>query len=155
MDPPLPSQRVNESCSRTQPGVRNQNHSNQSNALPQHFPSQCSKCTVESVQCSTTAFPQSVLKVYCRISPMLYHSISPVSAQSVLSNQSNALPQHFPSQCSKCTVNSYGPEVIKLFSCSAQLSWKFKVLINTEIAKINQHFRFRSPNPVIYPAYKC
>ena len=48
-----------------------------------------------------------------------------------------------------------GPEVIKLFSCSAQLSWKFKALINTEIAKINQHLRFRSPNPVIYPANKC
>ena len=43
----------------------------------------------------------------------------------------------------------------ELFSCSAQLSWKFKVLIHTEIAKINQHFRFRSPNPVIYPANKC
>ena len=28
------------------------------------------------------------------------------------------------------------PEVIKLFSCSTQLSMKFKLLINIEIAKI-------------------
>ena len=30
-----------------------------------------------------------------------------------------------------------GPEVIKLFSCSAQLSIKFELLINTEIGQIN------------------
>ena len=30
-----------------------------------------------------------------------------------------------------------GPEVIKLFSCSTQLSIKFKLLINYIIAKIN------------------
>ena len=29
-----------------------------------------------------------------------------------------------------------GPEVIKLFSCSTQLSLKFQLLINTEIAQI-------------------
>ena len=47
------------------------------------------------------------------------------------------------------------PEVIKLFSCSAELRFKFKVLISTEIAKINLNFRFRSAKPVIYPADKC
>ena len=29
-----------------------------------------------------------------------------------------------------------GPEVIKLFSCSTQLSLKFQILIDTEIAQI-------------------
>ena len=32
--------------------------------------------------------------------------------------------------------------VIKLFSCSAQLSMKFKMLINIEIAEINGTFGF-------------
>ena len=40
-------------------------------------------------------------------------------------------------------------------SCSAQLSLKLKVLINTEIAEINWNFGFRSTKPVIYHAYKC
>ena len=48
-----------------------------------------------------------------------------------------------------------GPEVIKLFSCSTQLSMKFKLLINTEIDKINGNFRFKSTKQVIYPANKC
>ena len=43
-------------------------------------------------------------------------------------------------------------EVIKLFSCSTQLIIKFKLLINTEMTKINRNSRFK---PVIYPAYKC
>ena len=48
-----------------------------------------------------------------------------------------------------------GTEVIKLFSCSTQLSIKLKLLINDEIAQINLDFRFRSPKPVIYSAHKC
>ena len=32
-----------------------------------------------------------------------------------------------------------GPEVIELFSCSTQLSLKFQILINTEIAQIYCH----------------
>ena len=48
-----------------------------------------------------------------------------------------------------------GAEVIKLFSCSTQLSMKFKMLINIEIAKIYGIFRLKSPKPVIYPANKC
>ena len=48
-----------------------------------------------------------------------------------------------------------GPEVIKLFSCSTQLRMKFKLLINTETAKINENFRFQSQKPVVYPANKC
>ena len=46
-------------------------------------------------------------------------------------------------------------EVIKLFSCSTQLSMKFKMLINIEITKIDGIFRFNSLEPAIYPAYKC
>ena len=48
-----------------------------------------------------------------------------------------------------------GAEVIKLFSCSTQLSMKFKMLINIEIAKIDGIFRFNSLEPAIYPANKC
>ena len=46
-----------------------------------------------------------------------------------------------------------GVEVIKLFSCSTQLSIKSKLLLNDKIDQIN--FRIRSQNTVIYPAYKC
>ena len=56
--------------------------------------------------------------------------------------------------CLKCAL-SPGSENIKHFSCSTQLSMKFKLLINTEIAKINGNIRFKSPKPVIYPANKC
>ena len=41
-------------------------------------------------------------------------------------------------------------KVIKLFSCSTQLSMKFKPLINIEIAEIYEIFRFKSPKPVVY-----
>ena len=48
-----------------------------------------------------------------------------------------------------------GPEVIKLFSCSTQLSKKFQLLIHVEIVKISRKFRFRTQKLVIYPALKC
>ena len=48
-----------------------------------------------------------------------------------------------------------GPEVIKLFSSSAQLSMKFQLLINVDIVKISGKFRFKTQNLVIYPAHKC
>ena len=48
-----------------------------------------------------------------------------------------------------------GAEVIKLFSCSTQLSMKFKMLMNSERAKIYGFFRFNSLKPAIYPANKC
>ena len=48
-----------------------------------------------------------------------------------------------------------GPEIIKHFSISAQLSIKLSVLINTEIVKINGNFKFKLQKPVIYPANKC
>ena len=48
-----------------------------------------------------------------------------------------------------------GSKVIKLFSCSTQLSMKFQMLINIKIAKINDILWFRSPKLVIYPANKC
>ena len=37
----------------------------------------------------------------------------------------------------------WAPEVTKHFSCSTLLSMKFKLLINTEIAKVNGNFRFK------------
>ena len=48
-----------------------------------------------------------------------------------------------------------GPEVIKLFSSSAQLSMKFQLLINVEIVTISGQLRFKTKKLVIYPAYKC
>ena len=48
-----------------------------------------------------------------------------------------------------------GPEAIKLFSSSAQLSMKFQLLINVEIIKISGKFRFKTEKLVIYPANKC
>ena len=48
-----------------------------------------------------------------------------------------------------------GPEVMKLFSSSAQLSMKFQLLINAEIVKISGKFKFIPQNLVIYPANKC
>ena len=48
-----------------------------------------------------------------------------------------------------------GLEVIKLFSCTTQLSMTFKMLIYTVIAKIKGNFRFESQKLVIYPANKC
>ena len=38
----------------------------------------------------------------------------------------------------------YGPEVVKLFSSSAQLSMKFQLLIDVEIVKISGKFGFRT-----------
>ena len=43
------------------------------------------------------------------------------------------------------------PELMKLFSSSAQLSMKFHLLINAEIVKINGKFRFKTQKLVIYP----
>ena len=65
-----------------------------------------------------------------------------------------AMISHIASLIS-CFDQSYGTEVIKLFSCSTQLSMKLQLLINEEIAQININFRFISPKPVIYPADKC
>ena len=53
------------------------------------------------------------------------------------------------------TLHRPGPEVIKLFSRSTQLSLKFEWLINDKIAPKNWNFRFRSPKHLIYPADKC
>ena len=51
--------------------------------------------------------------------------------------------------------NNPGPEVIKLFSSSAQLSMKFQLLINVEIIKISGKFRLKTQKLEIYPANKC
>ena len=51
--------------------------------------------------------------------------------------------------------NRHGPEVIKLFSSSAQLRMKFQLLISAEIVKISGKFRFKTKKLVIYPAHKC
>ena len=53
------------------------------------------------------------------------------------------------------TKNIPGPEVIKLFSSSTQLSMKFQLLIHIEIIKISGKFRFKTRKLVIYLAYKC
>ena len=47
------------------------------------------------------------------------------------------------------------PEVMKLFSSSAQLSMKLTLLINAEIVKNCGKFRFKTQKLVIYPAHKC
>ena len=52
-------------------------------------------------------------------------------------------------------VNSWCTVVIKLFSCSSQLSLKFKLLTNMKRAKINEILRFKSTKSIIYPANKC
>ena len=46
------------------------------------------------------------------------------------------LSGHTYSSSAVIIKKSSGPEVIKLFSCSAQLSIKFKLLINTKIAQV-------------------
>ena len=38
-------------------------------------------------------------------------------------------------------ISEYDPDVIKLVSCSTQLSMEFKLLFTTEIAKINGNFQ--------------
>ena len=48
-----------------------------------------------------------------------------------------------------------GLEVIILFSGSAQLSMKFQLLIDVELVKISEKFRFKTQILVIYPAHKC
>ena len=50
-----------------------------------------------------------------------------------------------------------GPEVIKLFSSSTQLSMKFQLLKNVKIhvVKICGKFRFTTQKLVVYPAHKC
>ena len=48
-----------------------------------------------------------------------------------------------------------GPEAIQLFSSSAQLSMKFQLLINAEIAEISEKFRLKPQNLVIYPTDEC
>ena len=51
-----------------------------------------------------------------------------------------------------------GLKVIKLFSCSTQVSLKLKQLINSRIAKINGNFRFKSQKlvfiPPVYEVYR-
>ena len=48
-----------------------------------------------------------------------------------------------------------GPEVIKLFSCSTQLSMKFQLHINTKIARNKGNFVLKLAEHAIYPAHKC
>ena len=50
---------------------------------------------------------------------------------------SKFLNHNEPLEQTKTNELCSGPEVIKLFSCSTQLSMKFKLLINAEIAQIN------------------
>ena len=59
--------------------------------------------------------------------------------------QGELLNHHYTTMVSTQNVLTTGPEVIKIFSCSTQLSLKFTLFINTKIAKINLIFWFRSP----------
>ena len=54
-------------------------------------------------------------------------------------------------------INSLGPgpEVIKLFSCSTQLSTKFQLLIKTKILTNKEVSCFKSVRCCIYHAHKC
>ena len=45
---------------------------------------------------------------------------------------------------------THSPKIIKSFSCSSQLSMKFKLPINREIIKFGRNFRFKLAKPVIY-----
>ena len=48
-----------------------------------------------------------------------------------------------------------GPEVIKLFSCSTQLSTKFQLLIKTDLPTNEEVSCFKSLRYCIYHAHKC
>ena len=48
-----------------------------------------------------------------------------------------------------------GPEVIKLYSCSTQLSTKFQLLIKTKIPTNEKVSCFKSLRSCIYHAHKC
>ena len=50
---------------------------------------------------------------------------------------------------------SPGPEVIKLISCSTQLSTKFQLPIKTKIPKSKEMSFFKSPRYCINRANKC
>ena len=53
------------------------------------------------------------------------------------------------------SISSPGPEVIKLFSCSTQLSSKFQLLIKTKIPTNEEVSCFKSLRCFIYHANKC
>ena len=50
---------------------------------------------------------------------------------------------------------SSGPKVIKLFSCSSQMSTKFQLVIKTKIPTNEEVYCFKSLRCCIYPADKC
>ena len=57
--------------------------------------------------------------------------------------------------CYNMEVHCPGPEVIKLFSCSTQLSMKFQLLIKTKIPANKEVSCFKSLRCCIYHANKC
>ena len=50
---------------------------------------------------------------------------------------------------------SAGPEIIKLFSCSTQLSTKFQLIVKTKIPTNEEVSCFKSLRYCDYPANKC
>ena len=60
-----------------------------------------------------------------------------------------------PSESSGYKVASSGPEVIKLFSCSTELTTKYQLLIKTKIPTNEEVFCFKSLRCGIYHANKC
>ena len=57
--------------------------------------------------------------------------------------------------CRLTVVLKPGPEVIKPFSCSTQLSMKFQLLIKPEILTNEEVSYFKSLRCFIFHAYKC
>ena len=53
-----------------------------------------------------------------------------------------------------CRRNSSGPEVIKLFSCSTQLSMKFVLLINLKLLTIANSFLLNTAEHETFSANK-
>ena len=66
----------------------------------------------------------------------------------------NINPENFH-PCIECINKRPGPEVIKLFSCSTQLSTKFQLLIKAKIPTNKEISCFKSLRCCIYHANKC
>ena len=69
--------------------------------------------------------------------------------------ETSDLDRYTVSLSNKCLLNTPGPEVIKLFSCSTQLSTKFQLLINTKIPTNKEVSCCKSLRCCIYHANKC
>ena len=84
-----------------------------------------------------------------------------LSHRSMWTERSSRLNQTFTTLETCCvlaedaTFPSSGPKVIKLFSCSTQLSTKFQLLIKNKIPTNEEVSWFKSLRCCIYHANKC